>query len=193
MCLGPNVDFMLEANNLFTLAIQIEYERNEWADVDPRVALAINAIAFELCEHLIQCNAKLEAPIVEAEARLLKFQTDAFNDYQRILSTEWEKDDSDEAARPAVWTFAELQRAYGSQLAQYMYLGQRGYMYDSGSESPDFELTGSQTAAERTEANRIRAEQEGDVLDLATDDEASAPPKPDSDDDECAVVSTLGG
>ena len=174
MCLGPNVDFMLEANNLFTLAIQIEYERNEWADVDPRMALAINAIAFELCEHLIQCNAELEAPIVEAEVRLLKLQTDAFNDYQRILSTEWEKD---EAARSADW-FSDSASESGS---------------DSGSESQGFELTGSQTAAERTEANRIRAEQEGDVLDLAIDDEASAPPKPDSDDDECAVVSTLGG
>ena len=50
----------------------------------------------------------------------------------------------------------------------------------------DFELTGCQTAAERTEANRIRAERENDVLELSSDDEAPAPPKPDSDagDDE---------
>ena len=50
----------------------------------------------------------------------------------------------------------------------------------------DFELTGCQTAAERTEANRIRAERANDVLELSSDDEAPAPPKPDSDagDDE---------
>ena len=53
-------------------------------------------------------------------------------------------------------------------------------------ESQDFELTGCQTAAERTEANRIRAERANDVLELSSDDEAPAPPKPDSDagDDE---------
>ena len=45
----------------------------------------------------------------------------------------------------------------------------------------DFELTGCQTAAERTEANRIRAERANDVLELSSDDEAPAPPKPDSD------------
>ena len=50
----------------------------------------------------------------------------------------------------------------------------------------DFELTGCQTAAERTEANRVRAERANDVLELSSDDEAPAPPKPDSDagDDE---------
>ena len=53
-------------------------------------------------------------------------------------------------------------------------------------ESQDFELTGCQTAAERTEANRVRAERANDVLELSSDDEAPAPPKPDSDtgDDE---------
>ena len=48
----------------------------------------------------------------------------------------------------------------------------------------DFELTGCQTAAERTEANRIRAERANDVLELSSDDEAPAPPKPDSDADD---------
>lgn len=48
-------------------------------------------------------------------------------------------------------------------------------------ESQGFELTGCQTAAERTEANRIRAEQANDVLELSSDDEAPALPKPDSD------------
>ena len=44
-------------------------------------------------------------------------------------------------------------------------------------ESQDFELTGCQTAAERTEANRIRAERANDVLELSSDDDKPAPKK----------------
>ena len=43
-------------------------------------------------------------------------------------------------------------------------------------ESQDFELVGVQTAEERAEANRQRAEQEGDVLEV--DDDASDAPPP---------------
>ena len=78
VCLGANVDVTLGANNLFTLALQIEAARNEGVDVDLRVELEVEVFAWRLCEHLIQCNAQLEAPIVEADKRLRNFKTDAY-------------------------------------------------------------------------------------------------------------------
>ena len=75
--LGPYVnDFTLVANNFTTLALQIDGARG--VDFDLRVALAVHKFTLQLGEHLIQCNAELEAPIVEADARVLKFQTDAY-------------------------------------------------------------------------------------------------------------------
>ena len=75
--LGPDVnDFTLVANNFITLALQIEGARG--VDFDLRVALAVHKFTLQLGEHLIQCNAELEAPIVEADARVRKFQTDAY-------------------------------------------------------------------------------------------------------------------
>jgi len=85
VCLGANVDVTLAANNLFTLALQIEAARNEGVDVDPRVELEVEVFAWRLCEHLIQCNAQLEAPIVEADKRLRNFKTDAYIDCVRIV------------------------------------------------------------------------------------------------------------
>ena len=83
--LGPYVnDFRLVANNFITLALQIEGARG--VDFDSRVALAVHKFTLQLGEHLIQCNAELEAPIVEADARVRKFQTDA---YIHCVQTLW--------------------------------------------------------------------------------------------------------
>ena len=47
-------------------------------------------------------------------------------------------------------------------------------------DSQDFELVGVQTAEERAEANRQRAEQEGDVLEVDDDSSAVAQAEPPS-------------
>ena len=50
----------------------------------------------------------------------------------------------------------------------------------SEDDSQDFELVGVQTAEERAEANRQRAEQEGDVLEIDDDSSAVAQAEPPS-------------